>query len=439
LHFDANMGLNRKKRKVKYESKRIIQAQHKNAAEGAQLNVVNKYLKHENRLKLDDLDHEVRSIKKGITGLLATRAIPGEALNLFHKEQKEHIRDVSIHIVNCYVCRQNKNKQKYVRQQMSKGADVLPYGERPVRTPEHMDFIIDAFPEVTNMVELGWKWGSPFSNVDIYQHGRAGHDMKCMSTRAKPVGNYTQRGPRNFRLWCPEDLAATDMAAADEFTDPVNSNPNRMAPSPIGAPAYVRTQRRTSVTNRRGSQLPPDDALFGSTVRRPSITTSRRGSMATTTLPPLGRRGSTADDTGITAYQAQKRRRDSNRINHLGLLVEDGFSSKLQAKQAEEEKKRVTGYLERLTEKGSGTEHQRKQKAMANLIEGMTDGRILTENLRQRRFENIMRSIRLSQEKSCSRAPKTAPVPFSASNAKRKNTLLSGYDALPPIKSQNKF
>merc|ERR1712178_382623 len=401
------MGLNRKKRKVKNESKRIIQAQHKNAAEGAQLNVVNKYLKHENRLKLDDLDHEVRSIKKGITGLLATRAIPGEALNLFHKEQKEHIRDVSIHIVNCYVCRQNKNKQKYVRQQMSKGADVLPYGERPVRTPEHMDFIIDAFPEVTNMVELGWKWGSPFSNVDIYQHGRAGHDMKCMSTRAKPVGNYTQRGPRNFRLWCPEDLAATDMAAADEFTDPVNSNPNRMAPSPIGAPAYVRTQRRTSVTNRRGSQLPPDDALFGSTVRRPSITTSRRGSMATTTLPPLGRRGSTADDTGITAYQAQK--------------------------------KRVTGYLERLTEKGSGTEHQRKQKAMANLIEGMTDGRILTENLRQRRFENIIRSIRLSQEKSCSRAPKTAPVPFGASNAKRKNTLLSGYDALPPIKSQNKF
>ena len=83
--------------------------------------------------------------------------------------------------------------------------------------------------------------------------------------------------------------------------------------------------------------------------------------MATTALPPLSR-GTLSEDQSITTYQAQKRRRDSTRISHLGVLVEGGFSSKLQAKQAEEERKRVTGYLQCLTEKGTGTMHQRKQK-----------------------------------------------------------------------------
>ena len=59
--------------------------------------------------------------------------------------------------------------------------------------------MFEAFPDTLDAsVALDWQYNP--KHVNIYEHGRAGHDMKCMSTRAKPVGGYATRGPINFRF-----------------------------------------------------------------------------------------------------------------------------------------------------------------------------------------------------------------------------------------------
>lgn len=85
---------------------------------------------------------------------------------------------------------------------------------RPVTTPEHMDFIEKAFPEIYDVTgDNPWRY-TYNPKADIYEHGRAAHDMKCMSTRSKPVGAstgaYPPRRPLNMRFWVPPDSNTTN-------------------------------------------------------------------------------------------------------------------------------------------------------------------------------------------------------------------------------------
>lgn len=145
-----------KKRQCKYESLTIRQANHKNSAETAQLGVVCKFLSHEQQRLKEDREREVKSISKEARKLRELRPIPGETLNRFHREQKAHIRDVCIHIVHCYMCRQDRNKQRWLKCRLDKGVNALP-PERPVTTPDHLQFVYDAFPETYNF-SVGYDW-----------------------------------------------------------------------------------------------------------------------------------------------------------------------------------------------------------------------------------------------------------------------------------------
>ena len=86
-----------------------------------------------------------------------------------------------------------------------KGSDAL--AELPDTTSDSLMFVRRAFPEVYEMsVTHGWKYDY-LPKADIYEYGRAGHDLKCMSTRPKPVGEATGAipapDPINPRFWVP--------------------------------------------------------------------------------------------------------------------------------------------------------------------------------------------------------------------------------------------
>ncbi len=189
----------KKEKKCKYESLTIRQAQHMNLAEEAQLRVVHKFINSEEKRRSDDIDKARKRFEKTLEAIRKTAPVPADVLHSFHQDKKSNLLDVVLHISNCYMQKQDRNKAEWIERQSSK--DILQRlpPELPVKTPDNLTFLADAFPEVYNMsVGLDWTYEKA-SKVDIYEHGRAGHDMKCMSTRATPVGNYNTRGPLNFR------------------------------------------------------------------------------------------------------------------------------------------------------------------------------------------------------------------------------------------------
>jgi len=95
--------------------------------------------------------------------------------------------------------------------------------ERPVTTPDHLLFLNKAFPEAFEYAD-DEPWINTETETNIYEHGRAGHDKTCMSTRAKPVGEYHGQGPINFRFQNKFSILPGITNTSD--TSAVNSNTN---------------------------------------------------------------------------------------------------------------------------------------------------------------------------------------------------------------------
>ena len=91
-----------------------------------------------------------------LADLCRTRPVECHTLNRFHAEQRENIRDVCVHIVACYMARQERNKERWLLKSRSKGPDVLPI-QAPVDTPEHLQFLCQAFPEIYSFT-VGYDW-----------------------------------------------------------------------------------------------------------------------------------------------------------------------------------------------------------------------------------------------------------------------------------------
>lgn len=185
-----------------YDSLAIKQAQHKNFALEEHMELVKKVIRQEKHRREDEIDKAHRVLQKELEKVRSVKPLPGYALNRLHEERKKRINDICLHVVNCYMQKQDQNKTQW-NKAIARGR----MSNRPVCTPEHFRFVNTAFPEVINSaVPPNWKCMHN-KKANIYEHGRAGHDMKCMSTRAKPVGESAGAFPGmdliNVRLWHP--------------------------------------------------------------------------------------------------------------------------------------------------------------------------------------------------------------------------------------------
>ena len=66
--------------------------------------------------------------------------VPASALIDFHDRQHLRCNDVAMHVVYCYLLKQERNKEVWAHLSNEKGAKALSTA-RPVKTPDHLDFI----------------------------------------------------------------------------------------------------------------------------------------------------------------------------------------------------------------------------------------------------------------------------------------------------------
>ena len=118
---------------------------------------------------------------------------------------------------------QTKNKANSTKTDTLKTKLSLPH-IKPAASSTHLGFIQRAFPEITEKPR-DFRLNAYNNFVDIYNHSRASHDLKCLSTPAKPVGGYTKRGPMNFRMWKGVDQSISE------------SEPERFRLPPLKPPA----------------------------------------------------------------------------------------------------------------------------------------------------------------------------------------------------------
>ena len=190
-----------------HESLTIKQAQNKNYGLEEHSKFVGRIYEQEKKRRAEEIDKERKRIVKEIKRTRRVFPLPGHALNNLHRRRSEKIDDMCMHVVSCYMHRQEKNKYRWM-QEVKEGN--LAY--RPVCTPDHLLFVKDVFPEAyRNTVEIGYMFKHKES-ADIYEYGRAAHDRKCASTKAKALGEsigaYPPKEAVNVRFWKPltEDL-----------------------------------------------------------------------------------------------------------------------------------------------------------------------------------------------------------------------------------------
>ena len=176
----------RRKRKCKYESITIKQANHKNSSEDAQLRTVQQVMESERQRYLDEIEKQRKAIEKDLNKFRRA-SVPLLDVTQKQVERKEYIKDVCIHLATCYMSHQDKKKATGQYQ--------------PIRTPEHMFFIQDTFEIIADADETDLVRVENKNRRNIYEYGRASHDMQCASVRGKPVDGYEHSVPLNFRRW----------------------------------------------------------------------------------------------------------------------------------------------------------------------------------------------------------------------------------------------
>lgn len=193
-----------------HESLQIKQAQNKNYGLEEHQKLISKIYDQEKQRRADDIDKERKRIQKDIRKARKISSVPGYALNNLHRRRAENIEKMCMHVVSCYMLRMEKNKRMW-HHKVTEGE----LADRPVQSPDHLMFIKNKFPEtLTYVKEIGYAFKHD-RKADIFEHARAGHDMKCYSTRVKSVGEtlgaYPKKESVNVRFWQPkpEDLRLT--------------------------------------------------------------------------------------------------------------------------------------------------------------------------------------------------------------------------------------
>ncbi len=69
-----------------------------------------KFLEREQRFSSGELDKKNNHIVEKLSNIKETQAVPAKTLFQFYDKEKANIENVCVHIVNCYLNRQEKNK-----------------------------------------------------------------------------------------------------------------------------------------------------------------------------------------------------------------------------------------------------------------------------------------------------------------------------------------
>jgi len=210
------------KAKNLFDSLTIKQALHKNHALNAHLSLCERIVEQERHRISAEIDKQRKKIQNTINEIRKTNTLRTEDLYERHENKRDNVKEVAIHMVNCYMRRQDKRKSEYL---MLQEQGLLP-DRRPVVTPDHLCFIREIFPETFSYsVDQMWQYKYD-PKMDVYAYGRAGHDIACSSMRNKPVGAilgaYTPQFPVNVRFWRPSPTGSdgSDHTDMNKDTEP---------------------------------------------------------------------------------------------------------------------------------------------------------------------------------------------------------------------------
>ena len=184
-----------KKKKCRHDTLTIKQAHHKNHALQAHLQTVHKVIDLDKRRASDDLDKTLAMLHQEKDTLREVHPLGGDDLLKIHCYRRRRLFTACFSIIHCYMSRQHKK--------MATGPTVPLDRSKLVTCPDHIDFVRRVFPEACDLgLKKGWTYDKS-QKADIYEHSRAAHDMKCLSTRVKPVGAYGNTNPINVRFLRP--------------------------------------------------------------------------------------------------------------------------------------------------------------------------------------------------------------------------------------------
>ena len=186
---------------LKFESITFKKAHYQNYVLDEHTKLVKKIIEQERAKVQDELDKERRRLEAELDRIRMVKQPDSQDLFDFQDERRRVVQDVCLHIVYCYLKRQDKNKIEWNR-----SVNSGQMAERPLKTPENFEFIRNSFPEVLCLSEEEIPWKDK-TNSDIYENGRSPHDLKCLSTRSEAIGvtsgTYPVHKPINVRQWKP--------------------------------------------------------------------------------------------------------------------------------------------------------------------------------------------------------------------------------------------
>jgi len=188
------MRMRRVADKTQTETSWILLAKQKNALERANLQDRLRLIDDEKAHIIDKYHRREEALERRMADIGYTRSMPLLLLNMIHLQRRMTSHDVSMNIANCYLMHQEKNLEK-AKAAVESNGDVPPK-DLDKQALRHARFIRNAFEEAYNIAtDVNWTYGYDRS-ADIYEYGRAGHDLHCTSVKGTPIGVKTGAYPQ---------------------------------------------------------------------------------------------------------------------------------------------------------------------------------------------------------------------------------------------------
>lgn len=174
------------------ETSSVRIAKQRNAFARAELEDKLRLLENEKASIVAKYQRRADALDKRMEEIGYTRSMPLLLLNMIHLQRRMTAHDVSMNIANCYLMHQEKNMEKMRTAAEGSGEGAKELDRQALR---HARFIRNAFEEAYN-IEADPGWTYPYDrSADIYEYGRTGHDLHCLSVKDAPVGVKTGAYP----------------------------------------------------------------------------------------------------------------------------------------------------------------------------------------------------------------------------------------------------
>lgn len=184
-----------RKRRVFNKTQWETIAQQKNALARVRLEDKLRLIENEKAGIISKYQRREQALDQRLEDIGYTRSMPLLLLNMVHLQRRMASHDISMNIANCYLMHQEKNLEK-LKKAVEGSGDAAAPKDLDRQALRHARFIRNAFEEACNITaDPSWTYGYDRS-ADIYEYGRTGHDLHCMSVKDAPVGVKTGAYPQ---------------------------------------------------------------------------------------------------------------------------------------------------------------------------------------------------------------------------------------------------